>query len=466
MAIFDWSKPKSEIIETTKNTTRYPVERDWTESMSVNKALTYGLYHNTYPGLKLSGSMAYPPIAVPVWFMGIPNFKSKNESQQEYLDEVTKMLLHNFEQIHTQAHREGTIWVFPKFNSATMKPVWEFISDDGVTIIKDIMTNDPVKIIVDEEIKVSTGQDEVATVRRTKTYTKEKIDIKYSLVQGVLNADMIDKSMRNVAGILPIPFSNNADGDEVRGHSDYERFLPDLKMYHDLTSQVMIQLAKFNIKLVQGTPDPEKWIARLQANNGWASPTEIDISKLDLIVNDKDETTNFVFPNGAFTAVFEKLAILYKKIVESSGVPEICWGLKTVGNVASVEESMAGLMRYCMNKQMQKTEKYWNLMNATLNIMQYQNFEFDVTWNDLDNVSSETRAKMFQMYASGISSLVQGASISKEQLYKLWKQLYPNLTENQIEDFYKNISATAEHVQYTGASYTEAKDYKVLNDAG
>lgn len=464
MAIFDWTKQKSEITETTKIQTRYPVSHDWTESYSVNKALTYGIYHNTYPGLKLAGSLAFPPIAVPVWFMGVPIFKAVNENQQAIIDDLVKNLNSYFEQIHTQAHREGTIWVFPKFNSLSMVPVWEFISDDGVTILKDIISNEPIKIIVDEEITVSTGTDSTATVRRTRTYTKEKIEVKHSLVNGTVSVDKLDKTMRNVAGILPIAFSNNADGDEVRGHSDYERFLPDLKMYHDLTAQVMKQLAKFNIKMVQNSDEPDAFITRLLATNGWSSPSEIDISKLDFIVGKSTDKTDFVFPSGAFESIFTKLSILYKKIVESSGVPEICWGLKTQGNVASVEESMSGLMRYCMNKQVQKTDKYAQLMAATLRLMTYENIDFTVSWNDLDNVSYETRAKIFQMYASGISSLVSGAAISKEQLYKLWKSLYPKITEEDIKQFNINLSATAEHKQYSELAYDAARDFRQASD--
>lgn len=465
MALFDWSKNKSEVKETTKIKTRYPVERDWTESYSVNKALTYGLYHNTYPGLRLAGSLAYPPIAVPVWFMGIPIFKTENEANQVYIDDLFKTLSEYFQQIHIQAHREGTIWIFPKFNSKTMKPVWEFISDDGVTILKDIITNDPVKIIVDEEITVATDTDSTATVRRKKTYTKEKIEITHKLVSGKIDVSNLDKTMRNVAGILPIAFSNNADGDEVRGHSDYERFLPDLKMYNDIMLQANKQLSKFNIKLVQNSEDPNAWVDRLMKNNGWSDPSEIDIQTMDLITNKIEDKTDFVFPGGdAFTSIFEMLKTLYKKIVESSGVPEICWGLKTVGNVASVEESMAGLMRYCADKQKQKTEKYAKLMRATLEILGAGNIEFSVEWNDLDNVSSEVRARIFASYASGISSLVAGAAISKEQLYKLWKQTYPKITEEQIDGFYKNLSATAEHNQYADMQYDAARDFRAVQE--
>lgn len=465
MALFDWSKNKSEVKETTKTKTRYPVERDWTESYSVNKALTYGLYHNTYPGLRLAGSLAYPPIAVPVWFMGMPIFKTENEANQIYIDDLFKTLSEYFQQIHIQSHREGTIWIFPKFNSKTMKPVWEFISDDGVTILKDIITNDPVKIIVDEEITVATDTDSTATVRRKKTYTKEKIEITHKLVSGKIDVSNLDKTMRNVAGILPIAFSNNADGDEVRGHSDYERFLPDLKMYNDIMLQANKQLSKFNIKLVQNSEDPNAWVDRLMKNNGWSDPSEIDIQTMDLITNKIEDKTDFVFPGGdAFTSVFEMLKTLYKKIVESSGVPEICWGLKTVGNVASVEESMAGLMRYCGDKQKQKTERYSKLMKATLELLGAGNIEFSVDWNDLDNVSSEVRAKIFQSYAAGIASLVAGAAISKEQLYKLWKQTYPKITEEEIDGFYKNLSATAEHNQYAGMQYDAARDFRAVEE--
>ncbi len=467
---FNWFKGKSEIPETTKIQIRYPIERDYTEQYAVNKELTYGLYHNIYPGLKLSGALAYPPIAVPVWFMGIPTIKAVNEEDQPILDQVQKTLLdRNAEQIHTQCHREGTIWLFPKYDAKESQPIWEFISDDAVTIIKDLQTNDPIKIIVDEDITITTGVDlEFAVARRLRTYTKELVEVKYIKVTGEIGANLRDKTMRNVSGILPIAFSNNADGDEIRGHSDYERMLSDLKMYHDLEYQITKQMTKFNVKMVQSCKSAKSWFDRLLANNGWATATEIDISKLDFIINEADESTQFVFPGTAFDGMFKKLEILYKKLVESSATPEICWGLKTTGNAASVSESVAGLIKYCQDKQRQKTRLYVKLIDATIKILQMANvygkeIPFTLSWNDLNNVSEETKAKMFQMYANGIASLVSGSAMTREQLHKLWTQLYPKLTDADYAKFVLGLDDMMSFNQRKVMSFEDGRDYNSLD---
>ena len=87
MSLFDWfkKKPTIESSNVIKGLARMPVSKDWTDQYTVNSELTRGLYHNTYPGMKLAGGLAYPPIAIPVNFMGLPVPKPVDDN-----DETTK----------------------------------------------------------------------------------------------------------------------------------------------------------------------------------------------------------------------------------------------------------------------------------------------------------------------------------------------------------------------------------------
>jgi len=466
MSIMDWFKKKEVVKNVTVTEVRRPVEVDYTESLNVNRELTYGLYHNSYPDMKLAGALAYAPIAVPVWFMGIPVIKldKKNDEDELLIAEIQKRYYRMFEQIHIQSHREGTIWVFPRYSAKLGEVVWEFITDDTVTdLIKDFDTGELVKVIVEDQIKVATEYNKTATVKRRRIFEEAKITYMYEVISGTLDKALFNKTTRNVVGILPIPFSNNNDANEFRGHSDYERIIPDLKAYHDTEYADLTMLAKFNPKMVQTVDNFEDWKDNLLAMNGWTSVSQIEMAKLDIIINQINETTSFVWPQGAHEASISKLKNLFHKIVEGSTIPEIFWGLKTEGNHASAQEQMAVGMMYVANKQDQKTEKYQQLIEATIELEKMariinSDISVTITWNDLDTLAPEIKAQIFANYAKGIQLCVDSAGWTKKQMYNLWKTIYPEMTEETFEEYIIGLSDMASFKQYREMGYELSQD--------
>ena len=53
---FSWFRKEKQTGNPTKVYRRSPVTVDKTEFQQANSALTKGLYHNSYPGIKLAGS--------------------------------------------------------------------------------------------------------------------------------------------------------------------------------------------------------------------------------------------------------------------------------------------------------------------------------------------------------------------------------------------------------------------------
>jgi len=465
MAVFSWLKKKQEIVpeDVTKQPPRRPIIRDWTENYVASVDLLRGLYHNTYPGIKLAGGLAFPPIAVPVNFMGLPvahPVDINDEQTEADLQEITRMFASLFPLIHTFCHVDGTLWIWPKWSAKVGRLIWEIITDDMVTdIIKDVETGDILEIITDEEIMIKVGYNKDVIVRRKRTFTRREIAVEYYGTSMQIPEQLRDVRIRNVFNALPIPFSNNKEPGFVRGHSDYERIISDLVDYHNTDLMRSTINTKFQPKMVQTVANVNNWLA----NNGYDTIADIDPASADLFLNVADEKTDFAWPERAYEAYSETLKQKWQKIVEASGVPEIAWGLKTEGNRASVEESMDGLIKFVHRKQDQKNPSYNELFSQSLSIMRFVRIgtpapDIEIKWNDLDAVSDEVRSIILKNNAEAMSKLIESAGITKQQVYMFYKKLYPDVTEETLDEFVLGLSDTAEHLQWKNASYSEAMD--------
>ena len=458
MSIFSWFTNTKE-INPTKQEKRTPNRIDFTDEMQCNAELTKGLWHNNYPGMKLAGALAFNPIAIPVWFMGLPIPESDNEADQELLTQISDQFSSLMKQIHIMTHRDGTVWIHPFFSSKDNQLHWEIIPDSSViNITRDIQTKRIVQLDVDEELTIATKKGKNANVRRTRTFTAEKIIEVWS--GDVVAAELKSKSYRNITGELPIPFANNSDATEVRGHSDYERVIYDMKDYHDIDLMQSKTLAKFNIKLNLEVADVKTYLS----NNGYDSISDIDVANSDLFISlYGKEKIGLIEPTNAYQAYESALKRKFLKIVEGSGIPEICWGVKTTGNHASAEEQMGMLIQFVQDKREQLNNVYTRLFTASLKLLGITGMRTDlgtitVTWGSLDELSAATKAEVFKNFADGVSKLVESAGMTKAQLYRLWDNLYPEATTETLEDFIEEISFMAKHKQFKDESYLNAMD--------
>jgi hypothetical protein len=406
--------------------------------------------------------MAFTPIAVPIWFMGIPIPKTKDGNKEtdkelaEYVQDKTQAIT----QIHLQCHRDGTIWVYPFFDTEE-GVVWEFIPDYTVSdVIRDINTGKIIQVITDEQISIKSGYNQIVNVERRRYFTAGEIVEEYS--GDYIPAELRNRTKRNVSGFLPIPFSNNSDGDEVRGHSDYERIVPDLKNYHDVDLKQSQILSKFDPKMVQSVKDAKLWLE----NNGYDSINDIDISSIDLIMNlYEQEDTKFVFPENAYQAYESKLKNTFKKIVEGSGISEILWGIKTEGNHASAEEQLDIVVKYIDDKRLQKNKAYRQLFDATLklerlaSIRNFDDIELKIEWNNLDAISEKIKSEIFANFSKGVNMLISAAGVTKPQLYEFYKKLYPYATEETYDDWVVGLSQMALHKAFKDSTYDVAQDF-------
>lgn len=453
---FTWGRRRDS--NPTKQPRRVPNARDMTDSLTVNHELTYGLYHNQASGFKLAGALAFNPIAVPVWFMGLPVPESDDDATQELLTEVTDQFSTIMQQMHIECHRDGTLWIWPFFSSVDGKLHWEIIPDGSITaIVRSIETGNVIKIISEEQLTVTVDDRTTAIVGRKRVFTRELVTETWigQNIPGALKGG----TKRNVSGELPIPFANNADATEVRGHSDYERIIYDLKDYHDIDLMQSTTLAKFNAKLIITMKNAKEWLA----NNGFGSIADVDVAGSDMFLNTADEKAEMLFPTNAHEAYESALKRKFRKIVEGSGIPEICWGVKVEGNLASAEEQMGLLVQFVKDKRSQKVDSYKRLFAASVKLlgtsrMQVASDDIEVTWGALDELSAKTKAEVFKAFADGIGVLVNSAGMTKGQMYRLWDSLYPAITTEDEQGFIEELSGMAKHKQFKDADFDMARD--------
>lgn len=480
--LFNWNKTQSEVNAQQKTKTTHQAGQpvDKTEGMVANKQLTKGVFFNTFPGMKLGAGLAFPILMIPILFMGVPVVRTIKEGDNDTLgleiDETLKLIQNNLHKKHKQlqleSDREGTVYAFPRFNARSKKIQVELIQDNTVTLVKDINTSELIALYTDEQLKFNIEGDimfsgesvDSVTVRRIRKFTKTKIKVEYRAVSGTMPPSLKDKSNRNVVGILPIPFANNPDSDEIRGHSVIERILSPLKNYHDVMLALVNFLAKFKPKMVQGVQDGAVW----KANNSVSDLNDYDVANTDLIINiEGKESTNYVFPQGAVNDYIEALKIIFKVIVESGVVPEVVLGVKTTGNSQTSEQAMESFIKMVGDKRNEKNQSYKDLYESILLLQsiatgQDLTRELTVTWNELSAVSDETRAKIFKDFAEGISKLMNVAGMTKDQLFKIWEKWFPDSTADDFDIFVIGLSDMGRHKQWTNATLEEGNQDRGL----
>lgn len=412
---------------------------DYTSSISADAETTKGLYYNSLNGYKLAGGLAYNMIAVPIAFCGFPiAIIDGSEKDQEYAAEFFEKYNQEFVKILRQCHREGTIWIYPWYDSKNMKVRVKFIEDSWVSnISRDPLTGDIVSITTSKSIQITNPSGNRVTVDETVIYTEKTITTKYESSQ---YSGLKNRVQRNVLGILPIGFLNMADGDEKTGHSDYSRTLPYLSSYHRTSLKMNVDLNDFRTKMILNVEDPDCWAT----NQGFDDLPDLLANTtpeaMQVIAVGTNEKVDFITAKALVDGYIKVLDIDYKLIVESSSVPELFWGLKQPGNANTAEEAMTTLINYINEKRSQNSDKFQLLMESMLILDALSRGDFytiplKISWNQLDAVSDASRSEIFKNFCDGISKAFQGQTLTIEQAYELWVQNYPSITNMTYEEF-------------------------------
>lgn len=439
---------------------RRPNNVDMSEQWIVNDALAMGLFKGTYPGLKLASAIAYTVVFVPVAFAGLPIPKAKDGDEsptQLALNELTGMISRELQKLFLTRRIIGTAWAWAKWDSKNNRVCLELIPNTSITdIIRDLESGEMTAVIITEQLTIQTGENRQAIVDRKRTITRDRIKVEYS---GQVPAGLKNSETRNPAGILPIPFANDVLDGSIRGSSVYTRLISDLKNYHDVDLKWTTELTKFNVKMIKTIKTSvDEW----KRANQVADLAEIDVAEWDLDFILEGEDVKFIFPEHFSDAHEKRLAVTFYKIVQGGGVPEMFFGLVTTGNHASAEEQMTMLVNTVQDDRNQIDDPIRILYAACLRLMSIARMtqfgDFTHEWNDLETVSQETKAKIFQMFGESVSKLTANASIPLQTLHKMFLASFPKATAGEFDEFLAQMNLAARFKQFQSASLAEAAD--------
>lgn len=455
----------------TKITPRRPHEVIKTGGDVSNYSMLRGLYDGTVPELQFASPYAYTPISVPVSLIGIP-LPVPVDSDEKTKERIKKLLddrADEFQEIERTELIGGTAWRWVRYDAKAGNVVWESIPDESIVAMEiDVITGDIEKIYTHDKFEVTLNESNVGYAERKRVITKKTIEIKWLMNQGSA-AKEINQSGVNRFGFMPIPFGHDCDDGEYRGHSAFSRIMRLMKETHDIHRAREEILADFKPKLIVETDDPSGWLA----NNGYGSDInhaidEVFLSRFYLAYKDKESLRFEHLPQTATQQFTDAMKENYKLIVIGSGIPEIFWGGLATGNHASTESQTNMGIAYINGLREENNKSYSKLINQTLAIYSFvelTNYStVRITWDSFDMMSEEVKAKVFQSVAAGLSSLVSGASATKEDLYYFMKRFYPSLPEQDAKEFMTGLNGMALHKAMSGASALEASDYQVIED--
>lgn len=454
-----WNKTKQKDLSKL-TMPRRPSSKRQDGGLVANADLLKGIYTGSAIDFQFSSANAYTPIKLPAVLTGMPAIKTGDETTKALLGKIRNLLFDECSIITESMLLYGTSWRWAKWSDKLRKVVWESIPDESIVdIVIDLDSEEISEVYTDEQISYTAGENDKRYCRRKRHITKTQITEKWD---GGINKNLV---YQNPFGYLPIPFAHEALGSDWRGNSVYSRIIRLLKDNHDLQYARDEILSKFKPKLVQYLKNAPDSVERWLKNNGYDNAAEIDPFIQDLFINVGEERTEMLFLQSDATRQHtEAIADNTKRIIIGSGVPEIFWGaLATGGNYNTAYSQVHLGVEFIKSIQREMTKPYTQLINQSLQIAAFANFEnvspIKITWGALDFTSPVEKSQILSSFAGAMSALINAASITKEQAKYFYDLLFPDAPELTAELMRQGFLDTlTEHTSHLGQNLMDAGD--------
>lgn len=423
----------------------------------VDYQLVRSLYRNRSQTYAFGAQLVKPIIDSNVSFIGVPTIRSLNDKTNEILNDLTSKV--PFSSVHRIAEREGTCYVWPQWDKEKgIKFV--IISGDKIktTYIEPITKEIIGYKIIDKFSYLKFGDTNPLSVEIT-------MEVKKNEVIRTITGDDISlngkKVIRNPFGFVPIIcFINDNEPWENTGHSEIENIEPQIKLYHDVTLEAMhAQRRDGHPKAKITTNSPKDWVDRnygsgtfdnLAAGRGYISLKDRDlfICKTGNISEEKENIEYIVSDHttGDYNIVSERT---FSNIVEGAQTPEIIFGANMGTSLASVREQRPSYIKKIKKKQLQYEVAWRTLIEASLKIIGFANFEEFVndltfSWPTPDFSSDKEKAETLNTLSTSLIKMKQSHIMGDKEIHNTIKKFDIIEVEQDYDKHYDDIEQTAD----------------------
>jgi len=453
------------------------------DSSRVDYTKARALYDNTDDKYKLGAGFSKPVINTTAGFMGVPRFKSEDDTAQETLDEFFSNNTSRMMQVQRNAMRDGDwfVWITREENreqalypEQKARLVFNMLPPEQVVqIIKDPLFNNQVK-----EYVIQAAHDwlddldnpKKALVIQRISANKRSIRVLGDIPPGMEPYMEED----NPWGFIPIVhFKNEGDAAMEFGQSDLEPIEPFLKAYHDvllhaLQGSKMHSTPRLKFKL-------KDLAAFLRNNFGITDPYAfasqggtISLDGHEFFLFSDDEDAEFIEVKSAIGDTTELLKFLFYCIVDTSETPEFAFGVHTPSSLSSVKEQMPILVRKIARKREQFTESWQRLarivlaMTAQAGEKKAGTYATVLEWDEVDPRDEKDVAEILDKVTTALKTALEVDIISHEAAVEFLKQYISTMNDYISDD--PEIPGERERIMKTRLQKMRLEDAQFLDE--
>lgn len=493
-----WTQAVGEMFSGGLRETRWPWKglhgRIDTYKLNVSKTnyqLTKELYYNTNEDYYLGAGLLKPIIDTTVGFIGIPSWKSNDESAQSLLDDFRRRNKDEIQKIISHCLRDADCYVRL---SRKEHPYAQLYTNGGKDIIIEVLTPESVTRVLDTD----TGNPIGFRVTTSVEYTdKNGDDREYIIVETIL-PDKIEtyfdgndvplqykefdeqhpRQERNKWGFVNIiHFRNDAEPAELYGHSEIEAALPYIKAYHDVMSNSMINNKLHSApKMIMNVADVTEFLninfgidveslAEGESANINLQGTEI------LITGNADDTIELSQATSTMTDSSKLLDYLFMSLVDVTQTPEFVFGNAVNSAKASVKEQMTPMIKKVAKKRdmfepdfILLARMYLYMYNASSFIegTVIEDYDTDVTWPAVveRDVMTESTAvtQLVNAFAMGIEKKFISVETAINYLYSVMPTYMGKYTGEDGQSELSRIKKGIEFLNSVANPYAEEEN--------
>lgn len=427
MGMFDWFNSTSDrpqantanqrmVMITGTGTPSYVLNNQYT----LNNKFIRQLYQNKNNDYALSGHLVKPIINANINFIGKPRLLSNDDETEAWL----RSLDIPFRNIHKYAESEGTVFLWPQWDSEESAVVFQVITSDKLQKrLIDPASKKTIGYIFKENLTFNDKNGISQTTDIAVKITAEEMSRSFSGLSAA------SQTFDNPFNFIPIvEFHNDKDVNSDLGNSEIQNVEPLLKYYHDITMEAaQAQKNDGHPKMqLSGVKDIQAWVTNNFGegvfDNIVSGKATIRMQDRDFFLNQTGEKVEYV-TKGQVTGDYKYMSeVAFTNLVEGSETPEVMFGANLGTSLASVKEQRPIWIKKIESKQDQYNTPWEKALNMARIIYEYATLkqlpgDIILRWQKPEFTDEKEKAETFKIIVEALQKLKLDNAISNEEYH-------------------------------------------------